>query len=130
MENADLQRLEALLDQAELQQALNQVDGILNSSPTDVDALVVKGRILGASGDLDKALQFMDQALAHRPEHLLAKGYKGVLLYELQQPAPAEVLLTEALAGPGESPAPFHYTLARCYGRLERHAQALEQVEA
>ena len=47
MENADIQRIEALLDQAELQQALNQIDGILNQNPTDGDALVIKGRTGG-----------------------------------------------------------------------------------
>ena len=129
MEKADIQRIEALLDQAQLQEALSQVDHLLNQRPTDPDALVIKGRILGAGGDLNKALEFMDQALAHGPDNRLAKGYKGVLLYELQQPAPAEALLSEALAGLEDSPAPFHYTLARCYGRLERHAHALEQVE-
>ena len=129
MENADIQRIEALLDQAELQQALNQIDGILKQTPTDGDALVIKGRIMGAGGDLKKALEFMDQALAHRPDDPMAKGYKGVLLFELQQPAPAEVLLAEATRGLEKSPAPFHYTLARCYGRLERYTQALEHVD-
>lgn len=52
--------------------ALAVIDGLLSKSPSDHEALLLKGTLLGAQGDGAGALEFYRKALVARPDFMLA----------------------------------------------------------
>lgn len=93
-----------------------------------VEYLNAAADISSRLGDFAKALRYYDQVLTIRPDYADALIKKGYMLLQLDDPAAAEVVLTTAVAQPGND----SYWLRRWLGvaliRLDRPEQALPHL--
>lgn len=86
----------ALLNQArqkavsgDLPGALTIVEGVLASNPKDHDALLLGGSLLAAKADTEGALERYRQAVAARPDSLMAHSAVVSTLFQLRKPEDA-----------------------------------------
>jgi len=126
-ERESLQAARELFDREEFDQALALLEQLLDRSPDQPDALVLKGFILAGKGALQQALETCERVIALND--LLPEAYflKGVLL-------DAEDLLTEAAAEYRKALLLDHdfimprYHMGRLYLRQGRVAEAAREI--
>ena len=87
VEQNRLQRCQQILSQAkqfmlvqDFQQAYQLVETILQMNPTFVEALILKGQLLGATGQFDEALNTVKQVVQTAPENALGWSMAAALL--------------------------------------------------
>lgn len=113
MDAAQKQRLEELLQKADLQGADLQVANALRTNPSDADALVFRARLTAFKGELDAALFVSERALKVDPQHAEGRATKAALLLEKGRVAEAKALLVALVKEPA-APANAHFNYARC----------------
>lgn len=62
--------------------ALSIVDGVLEKTPGDVEALMLKGALLASTGDEPGSLEFYNKAVVSKPDHVPAHA---AIFYSLMQ---------------------------------------------
>ena len=123
------QNIDELLAAGRLDEASRLISEHLTAHPNDADVLVAQARMIGAGGDLNAALSTIEQALEQAPDHTKARGYRGVLLYELDRVGEAQGDL-QAAVDSGMSDGAVHFGLARCLAASGDLAGALVQTDA
>ena len=73
------------LQMQNLTEALNVLESVLQIVPTFIDALILKGQILGTSGRFQEALAAIEQAMQADPNNALAWSMQAALLANLGQ---------------------------------------------
>ena len=68
-----------------LTEALNVLENVLQIAPTYIDALILKGQILGTSGRYQEALVAIRRAVQAEPDNALAWSMQAALLANLGQ---------------------------------------------
>ena len=110
--------IDDLLDTGRLDEASRRLSEQLQKGSASADVLVAQGRLLGAQRDLEGALQSLEEALRLDPSHARARGYRGVLLYEMGRQGEARPDLMAA-AEQGITDGAIHFALAQ-FGRSRR----------
>jgi tetratricopeptide (TPR) repeat protein len=123
------QKIEELLLAGRLDEASHLISEALASNPNDVDVRVAQARLVGASGDLNAALNTLEEVLELAPAHTRARGYRGVLLYELDRVEEAQGDL-QAAVDAGMDDGAVHFGLSRCLAVGGDLAGALAQTDA
>lgn len=122
------QRLEELLQKADLSGVDLQIANALRANPSDVDALVFRARLTAFKGEVDAALFVVERALKVDPRHQDGRATKGALLLEKGRASEAKALLA-TLASETGAPASAHYNLARCLRAEDDLAGSQTQLE-
>jgi Tfp pilus assembly protein PilF len=86
-----------MLDTGSLDEALIVAEHALTLSQQDPELLALKGNILRLQGDLESALEALNQSLEGQPINAFANGVKGLLLLEMDQKEEGIHLLEQAL---------------------------------
>jgi len=100
-----LQAARASLFEGRYGEAIAAYQAILKRDPKNVDAMTHLGLIVAIGGHADAALEAFDKALTLDPNYPPALLYRGQVLYESKQDAPAAIRSWEkflAVAPPGE----------------------------
>jgi tetratricopeptide (TPR) repeat protein len=121
--------IDELLSMGRLDEASQLISAALSANPNDVQALIGQARSLGAGGDLTGALASAEKALAAEPSNAMARGYRGILLYELNRHAEAQPEL-QAAVDAGLSDGALHFGLARCLATAGELDAALARTDA
>lgn len=74
-----------LVQMQNLPEALNVLEQVLQISPAFTDALILKGQILGTSGNFQEALSVIQQAVQSDPNNALGWSMQAALLANLGQ---------------------------------------------
>ena len=93
-----LQQARQLVQMQHLPEALNIVDQVLQMAPTFVDALTLKGQILGATGHLQEAMEVVEQLLQVEPNDALAWSMRAALLTNMGQLQEASSAIERSIA--------------------------------
>ena len=120
--------IDDLLDTGRLDEASRRLSEQLQKGPASADALVAQGRLLGAQRDLEGALQSLEEALGLDPSHARARGYRGVLLYEMGRQGEARPDLMAA-AEQGITDGAIHFALARSLAAAGELSAALTAAD-
>lgn len=75
-----LQQARQLVQMQNFQQAYLITENVLQINPTFVEALILKGQILGATGQFDEALNAIKQVIQTEPENALGWSMAAALL--------------------------------------------------
>jgi tetratricopeptide (TPR) repeat protein len=121
--------IDELLSAGRLDEASRLISAALSANPNDVEALIGQARGLGAGGDLPAALASVEKALRGDSSHAMARGYRGILLYELNRQAEAQPELQAAIDA-GLSDGALHFGLARCLAAGGELEAALTHTDA
>ena len=84
--------------------------------------------MLGSQRDLEGALQSLEEALRLDPSHARARGYRGVLLYEMGRQGEARPDLMAA-AEQGITDGAIHFALARSLAAAGELSAALTAAD-
>lgn len=95
--DAYLLRAETLWDMCQVKDATEDVEKVLQLNADNEEALLLKGKIEAAKGNMETALQCFDQVAALNPFHEKAYLLKGELLIEVKDFDKAIENYTEAL---------------------------------
>jgi len=79
-------------------EALGLVEQVLQMNPTYVDALTLKGQILGSTGRFQEALTTVEQLLQIDPNNALAWSLQAALLMNTGRPSEASSAIERSLA--------------------------------
>lgn len=138
-------RAEAMLLRGETEQAGKIAMDILRQDRTDVDALVLRGRVMYIDGDNTTAINHFQEALRLDPDKTLARTLfrktraleaaktAGNASFKAGKMAEADVKYTEALAIDEQNKgtnAKLYSNRATCRLRLKRYEDALSDCEA
>ncbi|WP_052889048.1 caspase family protein [Thermogemmatispora carboxidivorans] len=80
-----LQQARALLQQQRTADALSHLEQVLQLMPTNTEALLLKGQLLGTAGRFAEAMQAVEQVLHQEPGNALAWSMRAALLANLGQ---------------------------------------------
>ncbi|MBE3564303.1 MAG: tetratricopeptide repeat protein [Thermogemmatispora sp.] len=80
-----LQQARALLQQQKPAEALGHLEQALQLMPTNTEALLLKGQLLGTAGRFAEAMQVVEQVLGQEPSNALAWSMRAALLANLGQ---------------------------------------------
>jgi DnaJ family protein C protein 7 len=137
-------RAEALFQRGDIEQAGKYASDILRYDRTDVDALVLRGRVMYIQGDCQTAVNHFQEALRLDPDKSIARTLfkrakaleaaksAGNAKFKVGKMAEAEALFTEALAIDEENQgtnAKLYSNRATCRLRLKKYDAALEDCE-
>jgi len=98
------------------------------AEPKSAPARIRLADLLLASGALEEAMRYYEEALALKPNAFDAKTGKGVVLAKMGKLKEAEQVLQGALVL-NPNPVRVHYELGRLYQALGEHAKALQQFK-
>jgi tetratricopeptide (TPR) repeat protein len=93
-----LQQAQQLVQMQNLQQAYQVVETILQMAPTFVEALILKGQIMGAIGQFQEALDTVQQVVQLAPNNALGWSMAAALLANTGQFAEALAATDRSLA--------------------------------
>lgn len=79
-------------------EALGLVEQVLQMNPTYVDALTLKGQVLGSTGRFSEALATVEQLLQIDPNNALAWSLQAALLMNTGRPLEASTAIERSLA--------------------------------
>lgn len=117
-----------LLQEGKQDEALAELNTILEKNPEDVMTLYIKGRILMSRGEFNEAILLLRQVVFEKPDLGDAYSLMAQAHYLLDEPTMAEVVLRDALdRNPNYYPARME--LMRLYARMEEPDSAAEQAE-
>ncbi|ORY82132.1 cysteine string protein [Protomyces lactucae-debilis] len=137
-------RGEALFQRGDIEQAGKYASDILRYDRRDVDALVLRGRMMYIQGDTQTAINHFQEALRLDPDKTIARTLfkrakaleaaksAGNAKFKLGKMAEAEGLFTEALAIDEENRgtnAKLYSNRATCRLRLKKYDAALEDCD-
>lgn len=116
------------ITQKDVKSAVTRVDSALRINPKLVRAMIIKGDLVRATGNLAGALPYYNQALDLAPESLNARIERAATLTDLRRDAEAKADISAVQKIIPEHPIPF-YLLAVMSARESRwqEAQALMQ---
>lgn len=101
---------------------------ILKKSPTDKDALFIKGLYYNYTEAYSKAIPFFDQCLAIDYSYMDAYREKGIALYNLGKYKDALLVLDKGTTLQNGFDEGF-YWMGRCYEKLNNSENAIQQYE-
>jgi tetratricopeptide (TPR) repeat protein len=81
-----------------ISEALGLVEQVLQMNPTYVDALILKGQILGSTGRFQEALATVEQLLQIDPNNALAWSLQAALLMNTGRPLEASSAIERSIA--------------------------------
>ena len=137
-------RADALLLRGEVEQAGKIAMNILQMDRTDVDALVLRGRVMYIDGDNATAINHFQEALRLDPDKTIARSLfrkakaleaaknAGNASFKAGKMAEAETKYSEALAIDEDNRgtnAKLHSNRATCRLKLKRYDEALQDCE-
>lgn len=79
----------------DIQAARSKIDALLVQQPTNPDALLIKGSLLAADGDLDGALTQYQKAIDAKPNHIASNAAAISLLIRTNKPDAAKKYLDD-----------------------------------
>lgn len=122
------QLVKLLLRQGDFEQALEQLDVILNGNPHDVNAQVRKALVLGEMGQLPQAIEQLTAIVQARPQELKVRDYLGLLHEEAKDFDKAiQVYKRNVELDPTFYDSQFH--LGYLLYRLKRYPESLPYLQ-
>lgn len=92
-----IQQAKQAISMQNIAEALGLVDQVLQMNPTYVDALTLKGQILGSTGRFQEALATVEQLLQIDPNNALAWSLQAALLMNTGRPLEASAAIERSL---------------------------------
>ena len=92
-----IQQARQAISMQNIADALGLVEQVLQMNPTYVDALTLKGQILGSTGRFQEALATVEQILQIDPNNALAWSLQAALLMNTGRPAEASAAIERSL---------------------------------
>lgn len=108
-----LRAARASLEAGRVQEAIAAYQAVLRREPNNVDALTHFGLILAMAGHADRALEYLDRALAVDPDYPEALSYSAEVRYELKQDYAGAIAAWERFARVVPNPEARERALAR-----------------
>ncbi|HLX55934.1 MAG TPA: tetratricopeptide repeat protein [Ktedonobacteraceae bacterium] len=99
-----LQQASQLLQAQNILEALGLIEQVLQINPTFIDALTLKGHILGSTGNFPEALVTVEQLIQIEPNNALAWNMQAVLLTNMGRFREALVAIERSIALDPQNP--------------------------
>jgi tetratricopeptide (TPR) repeat protein len=102
-----LEQAQKCMQNQNYKEAFSLIEQLLHLAPNDIEALTLKGQLLGTAGRLEEASATVEQILQNEPENALAWSMRAVLLNNMGQSSVALSAIERSLELDASNPESY-----------------------